>query len=132
MSWTFLDFADQRGNRVKEWIASLGRSAQVDVKAALNAQLRILAVRERLGRPDVGLMTRECKGLLEIVLTVENVEYRPLAYYGPDTKKRQVTILHGATERGGRLHPPGACATALRRIEQIETGDGRAIPHDYS
>ena len=127
-----MDFADRRGNRVKGWIASLDRSAQVEVKAALNAQLRILAVSERLVRPDVGLLRRECRGLLEIVLTVGQVEYRPLAYYGPDTKKRQVTILHGAIEKGGRLQPPTACAIALRRIKEIKSGEGRAIPHDYS
>ena len=140
-----MDFADKRGNRVKEWIASLDRGArvkewiasldrgaQVEVKAALNTQLRILAARERLGRPDVGFMRRECKGLLEIVLTVGNVEYRPLAYYGPDTRKRQVTILRGAIEKDGRLQPPTACATALRRIEEIRSGAGKAVPHDYS
>lgn len=132
MSWKFLDFTDHRGNRVKEWIASLDPSARVNVKAALNAQLRILAARERLERPDVGLMRRECRGLIEIVLTVGNVEYRPLAYYGPDTTKRQVTILHGAIEKDRRLQPPTACATARRRIEEIRTGVGRVVPHDYS
>lgn len=132
MTWEFLDYVDAAGhNAIKRWIASLDARAQKEVKAALNAQIRILATAEKLDRTvDVGIMRRECKGLLELIMLVDKVQYRPLAWYGPD--RGEVTIYGGAIERGGRLEPPGACKSALDRKADLAKNVGKAIPHDFT
>lgn len=71
----------------------------------------------------------ECDGLMELRRQSGNVQYRPIGCYGPG--QREVTLLVGATERGGRFVPPSACETAQeRKARLIETG--RTCDHDFS
>ena len=132
MAWEFMDYVDAAGrNVVREWLESLPAGTRKNVKAALDNQLLISKPLERLDRPDFGLLRRECKGLIEVVLYVDRVQHRLLAFYGPGPR-RQVTILAGAIERGKRLEPPGICTTALRRRNYLRQGIGKAVPHDFS
>ena len=71
-------------------------------------------------RPYVGqLRWKECKGLFEIVISVGNIEYRPIGYFSGE---KEFTIVAFATERDGKFEPKTVCATAKRLIERIKKG----------
>jgi hypothetical protein len=72
---------------------------------------------ERWDWPFVGILRRECLGLIEIRFKASKVQYRPLGCYGP--LRYEFTILFFAVEKGRKLKPPTACATALVRKVQV-------------
>lgn len=125
--WTFLDFVDERGlNVIHRWIEGLPKTAKVKIQT----QIPILAAMEQLRFPYTTMLEGECDGLMEIRFRVRNVQYRPLAYYGP--QQGEVTILTGATEVGDRIEPPGICATALNRKALVDQDRRYVCPHDLS
>lgn len=128
--WSFLDFVDDRGeNVIQKWLQDLPPSVRKRVRAKMNTYIEHLEVTSRFGMPYVRDLHGECEGLFEIRFGM-NVQYRPLACYGPDTAK-EVTLLMGATEREGRFEPPGACSTALRRKALIFADRRYVCPHDF-
>jgi hypothetical protein len=122
----FLDYLDRNGeNLILEWLNSLPARA----KAKINAVIRGLEFEPRLAMPDAKVLEGDCKGLFELRVTSEKVQYRPLCCYGPN--RQQVTILLGAIEKGSRFEPLEACAIALRRKAHI-SDDARTCEHDIS
>jgi hypothetical protein len=63
--------------------------------------------------PRTRVLEGECDGLIEIRFFAENVQHRPLGFYGP--LKLEFTIAFFATERGGKFYPRNSCGTALGR-----------------
>lgn len=125
--WTFLDFVDERGvNLIHRWIEGLPTNAKV----RMQARIPLMAGMPVLRFPYTRMLEGDCDGLFEIRFEVDNVQYRPLAYYGPE--RRDITILTGATEVGGRLEPPGICGTALNRKSLVEQDRRYVCPHDLS
>ena len=91
-NWQFLDYISVSGtNHIKEWLDGL----PLKVRMAINTRIQYLETEVKLDRPDVGILNQECKGLLEIRIKIDNVQYRPLMCYGPE--RRQITLLAGAT-----------------------------------
>lgn len=128
--WSFLDFVDDRGeNVIQRWLQGLPPSARNSVKAKMTTRIEYLEVTPVFRPPHARDLHGECAGLFEIRFK-SNVQYRPLACYGPDTAK-EVTLLMGATEREGRFEPPGACLTALRRKALIFADRRHVCPHDF-
>lgn len=109
---------------VREWLDSLLTRA----RAKIQARIVVLESMKVLQRPYVGILAGDCDGLLEIRVNSGNVEYRPLACYGPGG--RQVTILYGTLEKNRKFVPPDACRNALTRRQVIQTIDGRTCEHD--
>jgi len=108
--WEFMDFVDENGvNLIDAWLNDVG----IEVRERLDDRLRILEQHERLREPQVKLRQGLPVTILEIRFTVERVQRRPLACYGPG--RGQVTILAGAYEKNDRLYPPGVETTAINR-----------------
>lgn len=132
--WTFYDFRNDRDeNEIRRWSNGAGKPA----KARLNALIRNLAVLDRaFTREDkVGLLRKDgpCKGqgFIELIVNIGNVQFRPIGWYGPDTKA--VTLLVGATERDGEFNPRNSCEQALNRRQLVKTDRKRhLVEHDYS
>jgi len=124
---TFFDFVSARGENVIEaWLATIPWQARDEI----NVQLLLLRNVQNLNRPAVGhLQGPECRGLIEIRVTSKRQRYRPLAYVEPEAN--QVTLLVGAKEKGGKLEPKDACATAWRRIDDINSGRGTIREHKF-
>lgn len=124
--WRFRHLADGNGrSAIQPEIDSRG----VAFKAALNTWLRHLETIRNLGRPYVAKLQGECDGLLEIILTVDRIQYRPLACYGPN--RGDITILFIAEEHGNRFVPLDACGIALRRKALIDADHTRVVDHRY-
>lgn len=71
----------------------------------------------------------ECEGLLEMRLTVNGRQYRPLMCFGP--QQGEVTILFGAMEQGNRFVPKSACQQAQENRRFISL-KGRTVVHDFN
>ena len=122
---TFLDYIEPTGrNVIEEWLHGLPMEARL----AINTRIQYLEVAEKLGRPYTAMLHGKCEGLFELRITHSKIQYRPLACYGPE--KGQVTLLVGAIEKGDRLEPISACATALQRKANI-TESGRTNEHSF-
>jgi hypothetical protein len=93
-------------------------------------EYHLLAAMQQLRYPYTTMLEGACDGLFEIRFESGNIQYRPLAYYGPE--QGEITILTDATEIGGRLEPPGVCATALARKALAEQDRKYVCPHDLS
>lgn len=123
----FFDFVSARGeNMIEAWLATIPWKARDEI----NVQLLLLRNVRKLERPDAAqLKGPECRGLIEIRVTVERQRYRPLAYVGPGPG--QVTLLVGAKEKGDKFEPKEACAIARRRIDEIKSGRGTIHEHRF-
>lgn len=128
-AWDFRDFVNARGeNVVHTWLHGIPAAA----RAEINDLIMLLELRtvDQFSREDsVGLLRRECRGLLELIVKVEKVQYRPVGRYGPGRKV--VTLLGGANERDGHLTPPDICKTTLARSLLLESDPERySCEHD--
>lgn len=126
--WSFRDFVSERGeNIILSWLHGLPAQAQEDI----NTMVGLLEVTERLVRPDVGWLRRECDGLLELRVKSGPVQYRPIGCQL--LGERIVILLAGATERDRRLEPLNVCETAFRRMDLVLTNLERySCEHDLS
>lgn len=126
--WTFLDFVNDNGvNLVREWTQRMPPIAKQRFTTRIEL-LEVTPVLQTAGYTTV--LEGECDGLFEIKFTANRIQWRPLAYYGPG--RRQVTILAGATEKGGRLMPRNACAMALARRDLVQSDRRYVCDHDFS
>ena len=126
--WTFRDFVTPGGeNVIHAWL----HAQKPKARARINTVIAHLEASPRTEWGDYikGLSEGECAGLLEIRVTFNNIQYRPLACYGPG--RQEVTILLGAIERGDRFEPRSACRTAQANRRLI-TEKGRTVEHDVS
>lgn len=111
-AWTFRSFVSgaDRGV-VQEWYEKQEPTVRAEFDMTLE-YLRSLPQAQWI-RPYVGILRKECSGLVEIRFKVNKVQHRPLGCYGP--LRFEFTILLFATERDRKFEPPNACATALGR-----------------
>jgi hypothetical protein len=122
---TFKDYVSAGGeNEIRTWLDVLPKAAKVKI----NALIRRLQVVPFLDMPEVRMLRGECDGLLELRVTAEKVQYRPLCCYGPG--RGEVTILVGAIEKGSKFVPLTACAIAQTRKARLAEG-GRTLDHDF-
>lgn len=110
-------------NVIREWIDDQPVLAQ----AAIDVFIEQLAAMPDLRHPHTKVLTGPYDGMFELRIRTPKVEYRPLACYGPE--RRQVTILTGAIERGGKITPRSAYATALQRKANIHQ-EGYTCEHE--
>ena len=129
--WRFFDFLNKSGRNVfHEWL----EAQNPDVKQRVNALIRNLEKLDRaFERADkVGFLRKPpCKGekLIELIIKVKNVQYRPIGWYGPED--REITLLLGATEKDDELIPHGACNTAIARKKEVINNRGRICEHRF-
>ena len=127
--WRFFDFLSQSGkNEIRQWL----REQEPVVRTKVNALIRNLEKLDRAFKREdkVGLLNKPpCEGehLIELRVKVNNVQYRPIGWYGPDT--RQVTLLLGATEKGDELVPKRACSIAIKRKQIVIQDKGKICEH---
>ncbi|MBI3967131.1 MAG: type II toxin-antitoxin system RelE/ParE family toxin [Chloroflexi bacterium] len=125
--WRFYDFYDARQrNRIHEWLDGLPRRA----KARIQNLIVRLEVTEQWEPQYVSALKGECKGLIELRITVNGVQYRPIGCYGPD--RHEFTLLVGTVEKGSRLEPRDACAIAHERWAMIKENRSYCCVHDFS
>jgi hypothetical protein len=130
--WRFYDFTPESGrNEIRAWSTAQGAK----FKARLNALIRHLETLDRVftRQDSVGILRKAgpChgEGLIELTITVNRIEYRPIGWYGPDA--RTVTLLAGAIEKGNDFVPRGACVTAVNRKRLVMMSRRHIVEHDF-
>lgn len=113
---------------IADWIGSQPPGTRQRLKSALNTLLMVLETRDELDRPAVGQLHGKCRGLYELVLFVDKIQFRPIGCYGP--RPGEFTLLAGATEKGSQLFPENICATAQARRLQVRF-QGRTDDHYF-
>ncbi|WP_446809885.1 hypothetical protein ACH50O_21950 [Methylomonas sp. 2BW1-5-20] len=95
-----------------------------ELKAEFETALDYLRSMERQHwrRPHAHKMSKcqTFKDFFEIRFKANNVQQRPIGYFGPGSD--EFTILIWTTEKGGSITPKSWCETANRRRQQIENG----------
>jgi hypothetical protein len=129
--WTFRDFTDESGdNVIAAWVGSIrSGKKQAKVAARWDAMLEHLRNIENSDWPT-GWFTELTgyEGILEMKFTVQNIQWRPLGYFGP--RRHEFTFLIGAMEKNNRFVPTDAPSTAANRRQIVELNPQRAIDHD--
>jgi hypothetical protein len=123
--WTIKGLVDRRSPESETIVKQWYESQYEDVQIAFTARMKFLRGLPEDGwdRPYVGQLRRkECKGLFEIVISMPDVEHRPIGYF---SGKMEFTIVAFATERDGKFDPKTICETAKRIIQRIADGDER-------
>jgi hypothetical protein len=66
--------------------------------------------------------------VLEMKFTVQNIQFRPLGYFGPH--RHEFTFLVGAIEKNNRFVPLNAPELAIEHKNIVEANPARAIEHE--
>ncbi len=74
-------------------------------------------------------LSREYRELGKFRFKVENVQHRPLGFFGPDQK--MYTLLVWATERDGKFDPRGVRDLAMKRMKMIRANPELAAEYDF-
>lgn len=94
------------------------------LKAELEVEVAYLKVRgrEEWQRPHAAKLSKctEFRDFFEIRLFADNVQQRPIGYFGPNPN--DFTILLWAHEKGGKLKPDNWCKKANRLRKEIIAG----------
>lgn len=121
--WIILDYVELIGrNPIRDWLDDLseGDRARVDY--------RLIGMQSSAKWPDKWVSKyRGTKENLELRIFGNKIQCRPLAaYHGHKT----LVLLAGAFERGGRI-PKSNRETAERRLDNLRSGKGGTIPHQF-
>jgi hypothetical protein len=129
--WTFLDYLGASGeNMIVAWLQEIhSAKTRTKVSARMDAKIEHVSVLEQRDWPRY-LFTELAgfPGILEMRFTYNNVQYRPLGFFGPD--RYEFTFLIGAIEKNSRFIPPNAPDTALARKDIVESDKGRTSEHE--
>ena len=114
--WTFRSYVALNGDvEVYRWHQGQGPRVQGKFDRRLH-DLQQMAPNE-WREPFTKQLEGDCDGLVEIRFLADNVQHRPLGFYGPG--RLEFTILFFAIERGDRFEPQDACAIALGRKNEV-------------
>lgn len=129
--WTFRDYTDESAeSAITEWVKGIKPA-----KKRKRVIARWDAFLEHVQNLEQSLWPREWftelagfPGIFEMKFTVNNIQYRPLGYYGP--RRYEFTFLVGAIEKSNRFVPPNAPRTASEHRSVIEADPARAVEHE--
>jgi hypothetical protein len=119
-------YVDMEGLGVVE--AWLGKES---AKAAAKFDERVSALSDSRnwgGKRTTSLSGKPCLGLVEIRLCVDNVQHRPIGFFGPNSG--EFTILLFAKEVGGAFVPKSACEICQTRKREVIDDEGRSRYYD--
>ena len=121
MLWTFDDFCDSSGESVIDaWFADIG----VEAEAWIDRRLRDM--RPLREWPEKWASKYKPTELIELRITFNKVQYRPLGCYAPGF---HFWLLAGAIEKG--KIPRSDVETALRRMQLVLRGAARVKAHEF-
>lgn len=124
--WIFYDFITERGeNDIHRWLNS--NDVPKAAKAKINARIIALQGFPALPEQYVSALKGWPK-LLELRIVSNNVQYRPLGFYGPESGR--FALLIGAIEKG--KIPKRLLEIADERRKIVIANPNRIVPHEFS
>ena len=125
MKYALFDYVTKKGiNDLKIWTEKL----QKPQRAKLNVRLDML---EQKG-PDLfpQILTGTDTAGIQKLRVPGKIQLRPMLCKGPLNVKTEFTLLIGAIEKQGKLHPKKADQIAARRKKDVIKDKTRRIKHD--
>jgi hypothetical protein len=126
--WTFRSYIAPSGrDDVTDWYHEQGDAVQ----AAVDVAIEYLSQRPRneWRRPHFDLLSgKKLKGIGEIRLDSDRVEYRILGWFGPN--RPDFTLLIAASKKGKNYTPKSALATACKRRDALMQDGSRCRVFD--
>ena len=120
--WTFLDFLEaDGGNAIRAWLQRLPQEAQATVDARL---LQMAGMAPPWPEKWISSI-KGYPGLIELRISCNRVQYRPLGFYGPG--RLEFTLLIGTVEKG-KIRK-GVLDTAAARMKLVKGDRGRICEH---
>jgi hypothetical protein len=121
MIWIFDDFLDDSGESViEEWFAKIG----VEAEAFVERRLRDMASMKQW--PLKWVSKYKTTDLIELRITFNKVQYRPLGCYAPGY---HFWLLAGAIEKG--KIPSSDIETATHRRQMVLDGKATVKEHEF-
>lgn len=118
---------DDGADVIESWFSQ--NSATRYVRLQVKLVTRMLYLRDQPTPPQwVGPcfhFLSGARGIGAITLEVNNIQYRPLGFFGPNAQ--EFTFLYFATEKGGKYLPSGCVESAVSRSEIVKADPNRAI-----
>jgi hypothetical protein len=129
--WTFRDYTSESGdNVIVRWVEAIKPpKRRWKMIARWDAFLEHIQNLEPPRWPSEWFT--ELKGfprILEMKFTVQNIQFRPLGYFGPH--RHEFTFLVGAIEKNNRFVPLNAPELAIEHKNIVEANPARAIEHE--
>ncbi len=114
--WTFKCFLKNKSGDdvVEAWY----NDQTAEVRAAFDSAINFLSQQTRWQRPQIGTLTEECSGLIEIRFKAGRKQHRPLGCYGGE--KVFIFLLPEVVEKDSKFVPKDACAIAKKRKDIID------------
>lgn len=97
---------------IAEWLSELPKKDRFRIESIL-----VFLASQRIWRniPYVKKLT-DCDDIHEIIITYNNIQYRPLGCYGPE--KDEFTLLVGATKKG-KIWVPKDAKTIAKKMAKL-------------
>lgn len=104
---------------IAEWLSGLPKKERLRIGTIL---AYLAGQRSWRNIPYIKKLT-DCDDIYEIIITANNIQYRPLGCYGPG--KNEFTLLVGATKKGHIGDPKDAKITAMKKAKIIRQKKGK-------
>lgn len=130
--WTFKVFLNDKGiDVIDKWLSGLPAGDRAIIKRRLAYMKKVEAWEPPLVKK---LQGKKYDPIYEVKISGNNVEYRPLGFYGPGEK--EFTLVIGARKKSGKKKKPSwepfeARETAKKRYEIIQQSKDKHIG-DYN
>jgi hypothetical protein len=126
-SWRFMDYCSEAGNNlIKEWYRRQDEAVQADFDVTLN---NLAGTVDWRGLKEFKALHGKHRGLGEIRFKTNNVQYRPVGFFGPG--RREFTLLVGCKKKQQIYDPPDAFDLALKRRTFWTQGKGTIVEHSF-
>lgn len=122
--WTFKCFLKEKESDLVDVVTEWYEEQSVEVQAKFDNTIEFLSQQPNWERPHIGVLTDECKGLIEIRFKADRKQHRPLGCY--DGVKTFLFLLPEVIEKDNKFIPKNACNIALRRKNIVE-GDRNCV-----
>lgn len=125
--WTLRCYHGNTGqDEIDVWLSGLQKAARAKFLA------RMAGLRDQPQHNWNGTRTKQLNGydgLLEVRFKANNVQHRPIGFFGPD--KMEFTLLVGAIEKNNQFIPKSAPDTAIARKKKVLADKRRAHVCDF-
>ncbi|MGA7579060.1 MAG: type II toxin-antitoxin system RelE/ParE family toxin [Desulfobaccales bacterium] len=98
---------------IAEWLSGLPKKEGLRIGTIL---AYLAGQRSWRNIPYIKKLT-DCDDIYELIITCDNIQYRPLGCYGPG--ENEFTLLVGATKKGRIWDPKDAKNTAMKMVKLI-------------
>jgi hypothetical protein len=121
-AWRFRTYRpNPRRDDAAQWYAALPPKSRAKVYRRLS-QLRQWP-RDKWGIPFFRMLHGECRGLGEVRIKLDRIQWRPIGFFGP--AELEFTILLIAHEKGGKFVPRDTCSIGQTRMAEVTQSPDR-------